>query len=204
MKNGSHHGGTTAGQVRSRAIGALFFAGFGQLWLALGLRSTPFAGARAESLCLAVSSVLLLAAFDLMRRAKQLPEGDVGSDDDLRSRLMFRAVNIIQWVSVVTAVTILSILHMPEYAVTAITVIVGLHLFPLAGSFRYAQHYVTGALLVVWPLGCLAELPSTQVSDMTALGAGVVLLLSAAAMLVRNLWVWRLSDGPMGALPGQL
>jgi hypothetical protein len=204
MDNGSHHGGATAGQVRGRAIGALFFVGFGQLWLALGLRATPFAGARAQSLCLAVSFVLLLTAFNLMRRAKYLPEGDEGSDAELRSRLMFRAVNIIQWVSVATAVSILGILHMPEYVVTAISIIVGLHLFPLAESFRNRQHYVTGALLMAWPLGCLALLPRSRVADATALGAGVVLLLSAASTLVRNLWVWRLNDGPMGALPGQL
>lgn len=99
---------------------------------------------------------------------------------------MFNAVNIIQWVSVATAVIILNVLHLTAYIVPAIAVIVGLHLFPLAQAFRYPQHYVTGSCLVLWPMGCLVTLPQEKVSGVCAVGTGVILLLSAAATLLRT------------------
>ena len=109
----------------------------------------------------------------------------------VRAQRMFTAVNIIQWVSIATAVAILSLLHTPEYIVAAISIIVGLHLLPLARSLRHAQHYVTGALLIAWPLGCLALLPRPLVSGVCALGIGVVLLLSAVATLLHILQATR-------------
>ncbi|AFL86475.1 hypothetical protein Terro_0124 [Terriglobus roseus DSM 18391] len=180
----------TAGQARGRAMGALFFVGFGELWLLLGLGSVAGAHRVAQMVAVVVGVVCLVAALGLLRRAKALPAGVPDAVEDERARRMFRAVNIIQWVSVGTAVAILSILHLREYVVTAIAVIVGLHLFPLAGTFRNPQHYVTGALLVLWPLGCLALLPRGQVSGVTALGAGVILMLSAIATLARNVGLW--------------
>ena len=190
----------TADQARGRATGALFFIGFGVVWLLLGLGAMPGSHGWAQALVCAVGAVLVILALDLMRRAKALPAAARNAEAEERSRRIFRAANIIQWVSIATAVAILNILRMPEYAVTAIAIIVGLHLFPLAGSFQYRQHYVTGGLLVLWPLVCLTMLPRSQVSGVTALGAGLVLLASAAATLLRNAGVWRSHGGAMRAI----
>ncbi len=130
---------------------------------------------------------LLAMVVLLLRRAKDLPLAAENSDYELRSKRMFAAVNIIQWVSIGTAVTILGMLHMPEYIIPAIAIIVALHLFPLAGSFRHRQHYVTGALLLVWSLGVLAVLPRDRVPGIGAVGTGVILLASAAWTLVTYL-----------------
>jgi hypothetical protein len=175
----------TAGQARGRTVGALFFLGFGELWLLLGLGAVAGSHGVARAFVVAGGVVLLAVSIAILRRARTMPAGAPDAEAEERSRRMFRAVNIIQWVSVATAVTILGILHMTEYVVTAIAIIVGLHLFPLAGTFRNRQHYLTGAVLVLWPLVCLAMLPRSQVSGITALGAGAVLLLSAASTLVR-------------------
>jgi predicted neutral ceramidase superfamily lipid hydrolase len=189
----------TAEQARGRATGALFFIGFGELWLLLGLRATDGSHGLAQAFVLLVGAVLLAGVADLFRRAKMLPAGARHAAEEERARRMFRAVNIIQWVSVGTAVAILSILRLQEYIVTAISVIVGLHLLPLAGTFRNRQHYATGMLLVVGPLACLLMVPRSQVSGVTALGAGTVLLLSAAAALVRMGGVWRAGSRPVVA-----
>ena len=69
---------------------------------------------------------------------------------------------------------------MPEYIAAAVSMLVGLHLFPLAGTFRNRQHYVTGSLLLLWPMGCLLLLSRARVSGVCAIGVGSVLLLSAA------------------------
>lgn len=174
------------GAVSGRATGALFFLGFGTVWMFVGLKQTHHASHPAL-LALAVVSVLLLALTGLLlRAARDLPAGSVSAEDEARTQRLFNAVNIIQWVSVGTAILVLSVLHMPEYIVPAIAVIVGLHLFPLAAAFHYRQHYVTGTLLVLLPLACLLLLPRERVSGVCASGVAAILLLSAAATLLRT------------------
>ncbi|SEB88008.1 hypothetical protein [Terriglobus roseus] len=175
----------TAEQARGRTVGALFLLGFGELWLLLGLGAVAGSHRAAQVLVAAAGVASLALSLVLLQRGKLLPAAAPDAEAEERSRRMFRAVNIIQWVSVATAATILGILHLSEYVVTAIAIIVGLHLFPLASTFRNRQHYVTGTLLILWPLACLATLSRAQVSGITALGAGAVLLLSAVSTLVR-------------------
>ena len=170
-------------RAHSRATGALFFVGFGAVWVSTGLAQAHRGSAAAFSSVAAVSVLLLAAVGQLMRRSHDLPATALSVEEQVRQQRMFTAVNIIQWVSIATAVAILGLLHMPEYVVPAISILVGLHLFPLAGSFRNRGHYVTGALLLLWPLGCLLLLPRNRVSSICAMGVGVTLLLSAAATL---------------------
>ena len=72
---------------------------------------------------------------------------------------------------------------MDAYTTSAITTIVGLHLFPLARLFRYPLHYLTGGLLVVWAAASAALVPMAEMQGTTSLGTGVILWLSAAATL---------------------
>ncbi len=177
--------------AHSRATGALFFVGFGAVWTATGLNQTH-RNSPALLMCLAASTLALLAAIGLLiRRSRELPASRVSTDERVRAQRMFTAVNIIQWVAIAAAVAIFGLLHMPEYIVPAISVIVGLHLFPLAASLHHSQHYVTGSLMVVWPLLCLGLLQASRVSGACALGVGTILLLSAAATLARTLMVIR-------------
>lgn len=173
--------------MRGRAYGCLFFIGFGSAWIFSGLAATHHMTRVLAVVAGVVCAALLVATLLLLRRAKDLPAASLDSEDAQRATRMFRAVNIIQWVSIGTAIVILQMVHMPQYVVPAIAIIVGLHLFPLAGSFHNRQHYVTGWLLILWSLGCLALLPADRVAGIAALGTGVVLLVSAAVMLWRNL-----------------
>ena len=176
----------SAAQVRSRAYGCLFFIGFGAIWIFTGLNDTHHRSPAMMVFAGAACVLLLALTLLLLRRANVLPAAHPDSDDERRAQRMFRAVNIIQWVSVGTAIAILDLLAMPEYIVPAIAIIVGLHLFPLAGSFHNRQHYVTGSLLIGWSLGCLALLSRERVPGITALGTGTVLLVSAAVTLGKN------------------
>ncbi len=178
-------GSLTADAVRGRATGALFFLGFGAVWAFVGLKQTHHA-TRTALLTLALLSAMLLALIvHLMRRAHDLPLANISRAEELRTQRLFNAVNIIQWVSVGTAILILNVLQQTVFIVPAIAMIVGLHLFPLAGAFRYRQHYVTGSLLVLWSLGCMVLLPQARLSGVCAGGVAAVLLLSAAATLLR-------------------
>jgi hypothetical protein len=46
------------------------------------------------------------------------------------------------------------------------------------------MHYVTGTAMVLWAVGSMIVVPADHVQGMTALGAGVILWLSAATTLV--------------------
>jgi hypothetical protein len=177
----------TAQAARGRAYGCLFFIGFGTIWMCTGLAAAKHGSAGAYGAVGAVAVCLLALVALLLRKAHDLPTAPLDSDFERRSRLMFRAVNIIQWVSIATAVVILSMLHMPEYIVSAIAIIVALHLFPLAETFRHRQHYWTGALLLVWSCGTLALMSKERVAGVGAIGTGAIMLGSAAWTLVLNL-----------------
>ena len=173
----------TEEQAHSRATGALFFVGFGTVWVSIGLEQAHRGSVAALSSVAAAGILLVVVITRLMRRSRELPSTEISPEEQVRQQRMFTAVNIIQWVSVGTAVAVLSLLHMPEYTVPAISMLVGLHLLPLAGSFQNRQHYLTGAVLLLWPLGCLALLPRSHVSSTCAIGVGLVLMLSAAGSL---------------------
>ncbi len=183
----SAHHSPTAEAVIGRVTGALFFVGFGSAWVFFGLKGLRLATPPSlEILALAAVAILTVCAW-LQRRARSLPSGFTPPEAEERMKRMFTAVNIIQWVSVVTAVAILNVLHRPDYIAPAVAVIVGLHLLPLAQSFHYRQHYVTGALLVLWALTCMAVVQGERLSGICSLGTGVVLFVSAISTVLRCL-----------------
>ena len=79
---------------------------------------------------------------------------------------------------------------------SAITAIVGLHMFPLARLFRYPLHNLTGGLLVAWAAVSVALVPVAEMQGTTALGTGMILWASAALTLAIAL---RASQQPAAA-----
>jgi hypothetical protein len=91
----------------------------------------------------------------------------------------FSLINAIQWIAVtLTAFTFVR-LHLDAYIMSAITAIVGLHMFPLARLFRYRPHYLTGGLLCVWAAASAIFLPLDRMQGLTAMGTGILLIASA-------------------------
>jgi hypothetical protein len=157
----------------------MFFACFGTGWIFLGLAAKQLIDAVTASGTVAGMAVLLLAAAYLMRRAKQWPRVP---DDPARGRA-FTWINAIQWIAVFIVAFTFAKFHLDAYTTSAITAIVGLHLFPLARLFHCSQHYLTGGLLVAWGAVTAALLPAAEMQGTTALGTGVILWASAAVTL---------------------
>ena len=63
----------TANQLSGRAIGVIFFAGFGAIWLSLSLYALELLHATTLSGVLLGMAVLVLAALYLLREAKRWP-----------------------------------------------------------------------------------------------------------------------------------
>lgn len=169
----------TANQLSGRATGSLFFTGFGTLWLTLGLYLREIVSAGYLTGIAAVPAVLLLAVFWLFRQARRYPKMP---EDAARNRA-FRRINAIQWAAVIVVSFTFARLHIDAYVLSAITAIVGIHLFPLAKLFRYPMHYGTGAALVAWASASVLLVPAEHLQGVTALGTGLILWMSAAITL---------------------
>ena len=169
----------TANQIGGRAIGALFFTGFGTIWLLLGLYAKERLTAAPLSMVACGLLALASGAFFLLRRAKALPR----VPEDPAMARAFKWINIIQWVAVAVVAFAFARLGIDVYVVSAITAIVGLHMFPLARVFRYPMHYVTGAALVGWAAASLLLFAKDEMQGSTALGTGLILWLSALITL---------------------
>ena len=170
----------TANQLCGRAIGAFFFAGFGALWLFLSLYARQLLNVETISSVLLGLGLLLGAAVALLREAKRWPRIP---DDPARGRA-FAWINAIQWIAVSAVAFSFAKLHIDAYVLSAITAIVGLHMFPLARLFRYPLHHATGALLVAWAAASALIVPAEQLQGVAAFGTGLTLWLSAAVTLV--------------------
>lgn len=173
--------------MRGRAIGVLILTGFGTVWMTLGLRAMGRDSVWTASLTGAFALLLVVMGLRLLRLARELCRAALRTEDEARVRRMFAAVNIIQWVTIAVAIVVLNLLHETAYTVPAIAIILGLHLYPLAASFRHAQHYVTGALLVGWAVACIALMTPQQVQGLGSVVAGMIVLVSAAVTVAMSL-----------------
>jgi hypothetical protein len=184
----------TANQLSGRAIGSLFFAVFGAIWIALSLYALQWLRAATVSVVLLALVGLVLAALHLLRQAKRWPR----VPDDPAMGRAFGWINAVQWIAVAIVAITLANLHLDAYVMCAITAIVGLHMFPLARLFRYPLHYATGAVLVAWAIGSAVLVPTENMQGVAALGTGILLWLSSAVTLA---FAWQAARQPVPAQP---
>jgi len=177
----------TANQLGGRAVGSIFFTGFGSLWLFLALYAKEQLSVATVSGVALATLLLVLAAMHLRRVARRFPR----LPDDPATGRAFGWINAIQWIAVAVAAFTLAKLNLDAYVMNAITAIVGLHMFPLARVFRYPVHYATGGALVAWAVFAGLLVPIEQMQGVTALGTGIILWLSAAVTLVLALKIAR-------------
>ncbi len=164
-----------ANQLRGRAIGSMFFAGFGTGWLFLALAAKQRITFATVSGVLLGMLFLFLSALYLLRKSRRWPR--VPNDPAIGRA--FGWINAIQWGAVALVALSFAKLHIDAYVISAITAVIGLHMFPLARLFRYPMHYATGAVLVAWAAASAIVAPPEQMQGTAALGTGIILWLSA-------------------------
>jgi hypothetical protein len=184
----------TENQLSGRATGAIFFAGFGALWILLSLFAKQRVNTASVSGVLVGLTLLLLAATRLIRQSKQWPR----VPDDPGVGRAFGWINAVQWVTVAAVAFSFAKLHIDAYVMSAITAIVGLHLIPLARIFRYPAHYVAGTVLVGWSAASALFLPIESMQGTAALGTGIILWASATVTLVLAFQDARQSEEQLG------
>jgi hypothetical protein len=168
-----------ANQLSGRAIGSMFVAGFGTGWLFLALAAKQLITFATVSAVMLGMVFLFLTAIYLLRQSKRWPR--VPNDPAIRP--VFAWINAIQWIAVAIVAFSFAKLHIDAYVISAITAIIGLHMFPLARLFHYPLHYVTGAVLIAWATTSAMMVPAEKMQGTAALGTGIILWLSAAVTL---------------------
>ena len=175
----------TANQLSGRATGVLFFAGFGALWLLLALYARQQLSFAAIA-CVVLGLVLLVSAgvylLRLSRRFQRVP-------DDPAVGRAFAWINAAEWIAVAATAYAFSRWHLNAYLMSAITAIVGLHMFPLGKIFHYTAHYRAGAVMLAWAVASVLLVPVEHLQSVTAIGTGCILWLAAAvnsALAIRD------------------
>ena len=172
--------------ISGRAAGVLAFTLFGGIWLVVSLRAFEWLDPPSITAVGLIVFGLAVPAIVLRRRVPVITDPMAqGAGDAAHARRVFAIVNVAQAVGMVLAITMLNAARRPEWIVPVLASIVGLHLFPLARVFSYRPHNVTGVLLVVWSLGVLLLVQTERMSGIGAMGAAVILLVSAVYTLAR-------------------
>ena len=168
-----------ANQISGRAVGALFFAAFGAIWLLLAFYALE---RLTITTILGIASVLLglvLAATHLMRQARHWPT----APEDPKLNRAFKLINALQYIAIAAVVIGFNALHLQPYLMCGIAFVVGLHMFPLAHIFKYTPHHFTGAALVLWAVVSAVVSPIEHMQGISALGTGILLWLSSTYTL---------------------
>jgi hypothetical protein len=174
----------SAEAISGRAVGVLFFAAFGCLWLCTGLAAMHRLNVLSGAGVALVLLLLIVPATRLLRQATKAVPAGADVEQEARIKRIFGRVNSVQWIAILGAVVLLNLFQKGYFIVPAIATIVGLHLFPLARLFRYPAHYVTGGLLILWSVGVVAKLDPEEIVSSGAIGTAAILLGSAVYTLV--------------------
>jgi hypothetical protein len=162
----------------SRSIGAMFFSIFGGAWLTLW----AYSEFRPPWLPIAAIAIATAMLFGWAWRTYQLNKPALaaleGTPQQRHKSKWFNIINAAQWSAIFVLANVLSHRGLDRYIIPMIIGMVGVHFIPLARLFSYRPHYLTGVLLVAWPLAYVAlRGPGSSAGP---LGAGIVLWCSAA------------------------
>jgi hypothetical protein len=155
----------TANQLRGRATGMIFCAGFGALWLFLSLYARQILNVATVSSVVLGLAMLLLGALYLFRLAKRWPR----VPDDPTVGRAFAWINAIQWIAVAVVAYTLTRLNRTVYIPSAITAIVGLHMFPLGESstIRHTIGQEPSCWPGLWPASSSCPLKNCKASRLS-------------------------------------
>lgn len=175
-----------AERIAGRAYGVMFFAGFGSLWMLIGLAAMHLLNWATGALVVAVLLALVLPAMCLERRAQAGRPAVREDAEHRRVQRTFHRINGAQYVAIPLVIAGMNLLHRPEWIAPGIAIVVGLHLLPLARLFRNPANSVTGAALIAYGLFSMAVLPRAEAPSLGALGAAAILLGSATYTLLAS------------------
>lgn len=173
---------TNSAAKANNAIGAFFLSIFGAVWLAAWCVNSPGMGTGALSIIAAVSVALLAFAVRLYLRNSAAYVAYRRSVDGKRSSAVLGVVNGLQWAFIFLLAAVLP-KAWAQWFIPGVILIVGLHFIPLAIALRYRPYLYSAAAFVLLAASCPWLLAVSPESPLGALGAGVMLWLTALYQL---------------------
>jgi len=169
-----------------RAIGAMFFAIFGGVWIGIwSFFAIP--GSIISLAAVALGTIGVFAfAFRRYRRYRSALEARGDSPSRRRADRLFNIVNAGQWVVIVVGANVLANIRMAEWIIPFAMLVIGLHFLPLARIFANPPHYLTGGALILLSIAYPLLLPDGPGDPAGCLGAGLILWASALSAATAN------------------
>jgi hypothetical protein len=167
----------------NRAIGAMFFSGFGSAWVCWG--DVILRGGADWTLALVVTAGLglAIAAVRQFIANRSALAGQAATPRGRRIARTFHFVNAGQWVLIVVLANVFSNTGLDAWIVPMIITVVGLHFLPLAAIMNYRPHYVSGLALLLLAIAFPIFSSAGPRSGVGPLGAGLILWASAVFAL---------------------
>ncbi len=198
------------------ASAGLMLAFFGAAWWAWGvggIQGVFFGEKAAFFLLLACATIILVSGSMLLSRAASRLPHDTSPAEQARSQaegkrygIIFGAVFGLEMVTIALGSTLLNVFHHPEFRLPFVSIVVGVHFFPLARLFEVRLYYVTGALLVLVGMTVMLAVPvHTMIGNLHAWNAlvgsicAVILWLTGIYALLRGKSFLRRPQGEVGA-----
>jgi len=189
--------------VKGRAIGALWMAGFGALWMIVGIKFLQRLNWRSVLLVVVIGASLVAAAIAQIQRANTLlayrtPARNTdttqssstvkaaqrtGARDARELTLRFEMIFGAELLAIAVVVIVFNLLRRPSFILGAVAIIVGVHFLPLARLFAAPLFYFTGLLMVLLVLFALAMRQVANRQAVIGIGSGVILWLTALRLL---------------------
>lgn len=176
--------GITQATMRGTAVGAMLLTLFGALWAFAALSNWPHAPSWAFSIVILV--LIALTTFSAMRLAaaklEPVYETIQTPHSERNAKTRFAALFAGEMIGIAVVVILLGHAGYPLLIPIVITVIVGLHFFPLARIFHIPIYWGTGTALIVCAVASL--LIVNEHVRLLVLGIAVALVLWTTAAII--------------------
>lgn len=184
--------------MHGTANGVLFMTLFGALWAYTGIMGLQSKRINLLLVIVVTVCIVLLIGYALLIRASRQVTNQVSEMDVKkrhRKRKWFKVIFATEVVVILMAVAICNTTRNSEFIPFAITLIVGIHFFPLAYLFQVRIYYFTAILfcllaIITWlfiPLKVMLVhnyiIPFTSV---VGIGSALILWSTALAMLLKG------------------
>ena len=163
-----------------RAQGAIVLSVFGTAWLLWGVAVGFPSNYGLLAIAAAAGGALFVAARRVFKARRAAVVASLQPKRVSNIKRQFRTINIAQWVAVALVGCFLPLTGKQALVIPAVVAIVGIHFLPLGVLYRYRAHLMTGAALIAD--ACANPIWSNYLDHQAGvgIGAGVVLLTSAA------------------------
>ncbi|MDG6935255.1 MAG: hypothetical protein JRN68_11260 [Nitrososphaerota archaeon] len=183
-KAGTEKDSTYVAWLTGVPVASIILSGFGAWWIAGAFQSIILRQGVYFALVVGVTLIAMsIYSFITGRRLLKSIGLDVGRLWTGSLRRNFAITSFAEFFLIFIVVLVFPRLHLQDFIFAAVSVIVGIHFFPLGRIFRVQRYYATGAIMVIWTAWAVLSL--SKFEDILAVGLvnGSILWANAVAGL---------------------